>query len=117
MKQYLSLILLALTLWHCSPNNVTEDNSLQQYFTRNGARGTFALLDNTGYRTIFYSWVVAFVFIEIIRIGIIMQDPFSNGPNDVPMSAICRNIEIDLRQMLGETEVPPPLREKNGVLM
>ena len=27
--------------------------------------------------------------------------------NDVPMNAICRTIEIDLRQLLGETEVPP----------
>lgn len=26
--------------------------------------------------------------------------------NDVPMNALCRTIEIDLREMLGETELP-----------
>jgi putative membrane protein len=28
------------------------------------------------------------------------------GPNDVPISAMARTIEIDLRELLGET--PPP---------
>jgi putative membrane protein len=35
----------------------------------------------------------------------------------VPMTAICRNVEIDLRQMLGEESVPAPLRPVNDVLM
>ncbi len=76
-----------------------------------------ALLEDFGYKTIFFSWVVAFVFIEVIKVGIIMQDPFKNRPNDTPMSAICRNIEIDLKQMLGETSVPAPLQAREGVLM
>lgn len=46
MKHYLSLILFAVVLWSCSPNNVDEDASLQKYFTDNGAHGTFAILDN-----------------------------------------------------------------------
>jgi beta-lactamase class D len=46
MKHYLYLVVVALTFWHCSPNNVTEEASLEKYFTQNGAHGTFALLDN-----------------------------------------------------------------------
>jgi ion channel-forming bestrophin family protein len=76
-----------------------------------------ALLEDFGYKTIFFSWIVAFVFIEVIRLGIIMQDPFRNQANDTPMSAICRTIEIDLKQMLGETSLPLPLKAEEGVLM
>jgi putative membrane protein len=30
---------------------------------------------------------------------------------------LCRTIEIDLRQQLGETEIPEPLEPVDGVLM
>ena len=38
-------------------------------------------------------------------------------PNDVPMTALCRTIEIDLRQMLNETDVPSPMKPENDILM
>lgn len=77
----------------------------------------FALLGTLGYATIFLSGIVSTVFIEVIRMVLIMQDPFKNKPNDIPMTAICRTIEIDLRQMLGELTIPVPLIAKNGILM
>jgi ion channel-forming bestrophin family protein len=77
----------------------------------------FALLETFGYRTIFYSCVVSIVFIEVLRLGILMQEPFLDQPNDIPMTSICRNIEIDLRQMLGESVIPSPWKAENGVLM
>lgn len=46
MKHYLYLVAISLVFWNCTPNNVTEDPSLEKYFTQNGAHGTFALLDN-----------------------------------------------------------------------
>ena len=46
-----------------------------------------------------------------------LSDPFENRANDTPMTAICRTIEIDLRQMLGETELPEPIEPVKGVLM
>lgn len=39
-----------------------------------------------------------------------MQDPFENRPTDTAVTAIARTIEINLKQILGETEVPPPLQ-------
>jgi len=35
-----------------------------------------------------------------------LQDPFRNRPSDVPVTAIARTIEINIRQLLGEAEVP-----------
>jgi putative membrane protein len=46
-----------------------------------------------------------------------LTDPFENRPNDTPMTALCRTIEIDLRQMLGESDLPEPLEPVDGVLM
>jgi len=61
--------------------------------------------------------LLAFVFVTIERLGSELRDPFENRANDTPMSAICRTIEIDLRQQLGESELPPPLEPVKGVLM
>jgi ion channel-forming bestrophin family protein len=61
--------------------------------------------------------LLAFIFVTIERLGAELRDPFENRINDTPMSAICRTIEIDLRQQLGETSLPPPLEPVNGVLM
>jgi len=66
---------------------------------------------------IFTETMLAFVFVTIERIGSELRDPFENHANDTPMSAICRLIEIDLRQQLGEEDVPPPLEPVKGVLM
>lgn len=61
--------------------------------------------------------LLAFVFVTIERLGSELRDPFENRANDTPMSAICRTIEIDLAQQLGETELPPSLEPVKGVLM
>lgn len=61
--------------------------------------------------------LISWVFATMEVIGDASEDPFDNYINDVPMSALCRTIEIDLRQMLGETDVPPPLAPVNDVLM
>lgn len=53
----------------------------------------------------------------VAELGQELSDPFENRINDTPMTAICRTIEIDLRQMLGETELPEPIQPENGVLM
>lgn len=53
------------------------------------------------------SWLITWVFTTMEGIGDASEDPFERSMNDVPMNALSRAIEIDLRQILGETEVPP----------
>ena len=51
--RYLYLILLPFLI-NCTPNNVTQDDSLGKYFTENKVNGCFALMDNgTGKFTIY----------------------------------------------------------------
>lgn len=52
------------------------------------------------------SWLISWVFTTMEGIGDSSEDPFERSMNDVPMNALSRTIEIDLRQILGETEVP-----------
>lgn len=56
-------------------------------------------------------------FVVIEQLGESLKRPFERLPNDTPMTALSRTIEIDLRQMLGEEDVPPPIRPERGVLM
>jgi putative membrane protein len=64
-----------------------------------------------------FSLLVGWVFNSLDRIGEITENPFEGSPNDVPITALSRTIEIDLREMLGETDIPAPLTPVNNVLM
>jgi len=50
-------------------------------------------------------------------VGDYSENPFEGLGNDIPMYSLCRVIEIDLREMLGETDLPPAVEAKDGVLM
>ncbi|HEX8427352.1 bestrophin family protein [Hymenobacter sp.] len=66
--------------------------------------------------TVPFSVLVSWVFNTIEIVGHISENPFENEMNDVPMTAICRTIEIDLREMLGETHLPPKLSPVDDIL-
>ena len=63
--------------------------------------------------TVLASWV--FLMMELV--GDYSENPFEGLGNDIPMLAICRTIEIDLREMLGEEGIPKPIKPINNVLM
>lgn len=64
-----------------------------------------------------FTVLVAWVFIMMELVGDYSENPFEGLGNDIPMLALCRTIEIDLREMLGETDLPPSIEAVNGVLM
>ena len=51
------------------------------------------------------------------RIGEATENPFEGSANDVPITAITRTIEIDLREMLGEAHGLKPLQPVNEILL
>jgi putative membrane protein len=61
--------------------------------------------------------VIAFAFLLLSRISQLLENPFSLRPNDLPLTSLCRVIEIDLRDALGEDEVPKPLQPEAGILL
>ena len=67
--------------------------------------------------TVPFSVIVSWIFFTMESVGDASEDPFENFINDVPMTALCRTIEIDLRQMLSEIDIPSPLEATNDILM
>ncbi|SFK46700.1 putative membrane protein [Nitrosomonas aestuarii] len=75
------------------------------------------LVQQLGWVTLPISVILSTIFTVTEHIGSRTEEPFSREPEDVAMLSICRNIEIDLRQQLGESSIPTPLEVKDGVLM
>ena len=61
--------------------------------------------------------LIGWVYVMMEIIGDYSENPFQGMANDIPMLSLCRTIEIDLREMLGETELPPAIKAKKGILM
>ena len=52
---------------------------------------------------------LSLAFLVLETLGRILEDPFTLNPNALALNAICRTVEINLRQQLGETELPGPI--------
>ncbi|MGE8433618.1 bestrophin family protein [Chryseobacterium joostei] len=72
----------------------------------------FGLDDSQLTVEIMITFLVPIVFIMIEKTSIIMQDPFENGPVDTPVTSLAQTIEINIRQMIGEQNVP--LKKENS---
>lgn len=62
------------------------------------------------------SVLISFVFSVLESVGAYNEDPFENREQDTPMTALCNTIEIDLREQLGEKEIPQKLGPVDGIL-
>ena len=83
-----------------------------------GIVGEFAKLgDNMVWLSIPVGTIVGWVYVVMELVGDYSENPFEGLKNDVPMFSICRNIEIDLLQMTGETDVPKPIGVKTDTLL
>lgn len=67
--------------------------------------------------SILISVLIGWVYIMMEIVGDYTENPFQGMANDIPMLSICRTIEIDLKQMLGETDLPPAIKAKDDILM
>ena len=74
-----------------------------------------ALVESLGLATPIGSTLIGLVFLAVLSIGEDLTDPFANSVHDVPLTAMCRTIEIDLLQSLG-LSAPKPLTPDHGVL-
>lgn len=63
-----------------------------------------------------FSVLISWIFITMDSIGDNSEDPFEGRINDVPMTALCRTIEIDLRDMLDEENLPESIKPKDNIL-
>ena len=74
------------------------------------------IMSTVGTMTPFVVLIVAFAFLGLDEVGTQIEDPFKTDTNDLPLDALCRVIEVSLKQRLGETDLPPDTKPINGVL-
>ena len=64
-----------------------------------------------------FTVLIGWIYVMMELVGDYSENPFEGLANDIPMLSLCRTIEIDLREMLNEKDIPPPIKPKRGVLM
>jgi putative membrane protein len=78
---------------------------------------SMVLVETAGIWEIPISILVAAPFFLLEKSAALMQDPFRNRPTDTPVTAIARNIEINIKQLLNEKYVPQPVQPESFYLM
>ena len=69
----------------------------------------FGLVDSIGLMTPFVVAVVAYTFFGLDALGDEIEEPFGMESNDLPLSGICRSIEINLRESIRDRDIPSPM--------
>ncbi|WP_267396350.1 MULTISPECIES: bestrophin family ion channel [unclassified Sphingomonas] len=73
------------------------------------------LVETLGFATPLGSTVAGLMFLSVLQIGDDLVDPFADTVHDVPLTAMCRTIEIDLLQAIGDA-APESIKPVHGVL-
>ncbi len=64
-----------------------------------------------------FSVLLSWMYTSLGRVGESTESPFEGSANDIPISHMCRTAEIDLRDMLGELDLPSPVEPTNNILL
>jgi putative membrane protein len=91
----------------------------------NDERSIMVGTDATLIKTVLTDWLtfapvgalVCWIFFVTERVSASMEDPFEGDVTDVPISAMCRTIEIDMRQMTGCGVAPQPAQPIDNALL
>jgi putative membrane protein len=70
----------------------------------------FGLVSTTKQLTPVVVLLIAYAFLGLDAVGDEIEEPFGNDDNDLPLLTLSRTIEVNLRQMLGEVDLPPLLQ-------
>ncbi len=73
----------------------------------------FGLASSLGWATPVLSAVLAYAFFGLDQLGEEMEEPFGTEPNDLPLDAMVRTIEIDQLDALGVQPLPEPLQPRH----
>ena len=76
-----------------------------------------ALKGNMVWFVIPFSVLISWVYTSLDQVGESTENPFEGSANDVPISQMSRNVEIDIREMLGETNLPVALQPRNNIVL
>jgi putative membrane protein len=64
-----------------------------------------------------FSVLISWVYSSLDQVGESTANPFEGNANDVPITQMSRNVEIDIREMLGECDLPPAFKPQNNIIL
>jgi ion channel-forming bestrophin family protein len=64
-----------------------------------------------------FSVLISWVYTSLEQVGESTENPFEGSANDVPISQMSRTVEIDIREMLGESNLPAALQPQNNIVL
>lgn len=76
----------------------------------------FGLVGSIGLMTPLIVTFIAYTFLALDALNEELEDPFGTLPNDLPLDHLTLGIEITLREMLGETDLPQQAGPRHYVL-
>lgn len=97
--------------------HILEDLSHHQSRTSWGHLAQEYIAGHFVWFSIPFSALLSWVFHTMEAIGENTENPFEGGPNDVPITDLSRGIEIDIRQLIDDTDIPEPYVWKNDIVM
>lgn len=77
----------------------------------------FGIAQQVGMLTPVVVGMISYAFFGLDALGDELEDPFGVDSNDLPLSQLSTMIEINLRERLGETDLPQAKRPVNGLLI
>jgi putative membrane protein len=88
------------------------------FFLPFGLIGEFYKLGDVGvWLVIPVGVIISWIFVAMEMISDYCENPFEGLRNDTPMLSICREIEINMLQTIGEKDIPDPIKPKSHVLI
>jgi putative membrane protein len=75
---------------------------------------TLILADTIGLWSILIGWIFGFIFHITHQNGMYLMNPFEEIATGIPLNQISRTIEINLLEMMGEKDIPPPEKPVNN---
>lgn len=64
-----------------------------------------------------FSVIISWMYTSLGQVGESTENPFEGNANDVPISKICKTIEIDLREILAEDNLPDFPQPQHDIIL
>ena len=77
----------------------------------------FGIIGQVGAYTPVVVGLISYAFFGLDAVGDEIEDPFGTDANDLPLATLSRLIEVNLRQRLGEQNLPPLLQPVDSILL
>jgi len=76
----------------------------------------FGIVNETEWFTPVVVTIIAYAFFGLDAVGDEIEDPFGKDPNDLPLTTLSTMIEVNVRQRIGDTDLPALLKPVDNVL-